>query len=168
MKISLSIYIIYKSNDFINEFVRFKKDYLHKNSTRLRGTNARIRVISAFLYGLWYPSDMERIINESRGEPMINFANNLILDFEKYSDRRISAICRVLTVLIIVVILLNMLHVFKISIALYPTLIVSAVILLMPTLFYDILNLRSRFIRYLVRTLLIFMSALCIRFFSIM
>lgn len=91
---------------------------------------------------------------------MINFANNLILDFEKDSDRRISAICRVLTVLIIVVILLNMLHVFKISIALYPTLIVSAVILLMPTLFYDILNLRSRFIRYLVRTLLIFMSGL--------
>ena len=91
---------------------------------------------------------------------MINFANNLILDFEKDSDRRISAICRVLTVLIIVVILLNMLHVFKISIALYPTLIVSAVILLMPSLFYDILNLRSRFIRYLVRTLLIFMSGL--------
>lgn len=91
---------------------------------------------------------------------MINFANNLILDFEKDSDRRISAICRVLTVLIIVVILLNMLHVFKISIALYPTLIVSAVILLMPTLFYDILNLRSRFIRYLVLTLLVFMSEL--------
>lgn len=99
---------------------------------------------------------------------MKNFANNLILDFEKDSDRRISAICRALAVLTIVVILLNMLHVFKISIALYPTLIVSAVILLMPSLFYDILNLRSRFIRYLVRTLLIFMSALCIRFFSIM
>ena len=59
---------------------------------------------------------------------MINFANNLILEFEKDSDRRISAICRALTVLTIVVILLNMLHVFKISTALYPTLIVSAVI----------------------------------------
>ena len=69
---------------------------------------------------------------------MINFANNLILDFEKDSDRRISVICRALTVLTIVVILLNILHVFKISSALYPTLIVSAVILLMPTLFYDI------------------------------
>ena len=91
---------------------------------------------------------------------MINFANNLILDFEKDSDRRISTICRALTVLNIVVILLNMLHVFKISTELYPTLIVSAVILLMPTLFYDILELRSKFIRYLVLTLLVFMSGL--------
>lgn len=91
---------------------------------------------------------------------MINFANNLILDFEKDSDRRISAICRALTVLTIVVMLLNILHVFKISTALYPTLIVSAIILLMPTLFYDILGLRSKFVRYVVLTLLVFMSGL--------
>ena len=91
---------------------------------------------------------------------MINFANNLILDFEKDSDRRISAICRAIMVLNIVVILLNIFHVFTISTALYPTLIVSSVILLMPTLFYDILKLRSRLIRYLVLTLLVFMSGI--------
>ena len=91
---------------------------------------------------------------------MINFANNLILDFEKDSDRRISAICRALMGLIIVVILLNMLHIFKISTALYPTLIVSVVILLMPTLFYDIMELRSKLIRYLVLTLLVIMSGI--------
>ena len=91
---------------------------------------------------------------------MINFANHLILDFEKDSDRRISTICRALTVLNIVVILLNMLHVFKISTALYPTLIGSAVILLMPTYFFDIMHMRSKFIRYLVLTLLVFMSGL--------
>lgn len=91
---------------------------------------------------------------------MINFANNLILDFEKDSNHRISAISRALTVITIVVLLLNMLHVFKVSTALYPTLIVSAVILLMPTLFYDILDLRSKFIRYFVLTFLVFMSGL--------
>lgn len=91
---------------------------------------------------------------------MINFANNMILDFEKDSDRRLSAICRALTVLTMVVILLNMLHIFKISTALYPTLIVSAVILLMPTIFYNILDMRSKIIRYLVLTLLVFMSGL--------
>ena len=91
---------------------------------------------------------------------MINFANNLILDFEKDSDRRIAAICRALTALTMVVILLNMLQVFKISTALYPTLIVSAFILLMPTLIYDILNLRTKLIRYLVLTLLVLMSGL--------
>ena len=91
---------------------------------------------------------------------MKNFANNLILKYEKDSDRRISSICRALTVLTIVAVLLNLLHVFKISTALYPTLIVSAVILLMPTLLYDILGMRSKFIRYLVLTLLVFMSGL--------
>ena len=91
---------------------------------------------------------------------MINFANNLVLDFEKDSDRRISAICRAITVLMLVVILLNIFHVFKISSALYPTLLVSAVILLMPTLFFDVLDLRLKVIRYLVISLLVFMSGL--------
>ena len=91
---------------------------------------------------------------------MINFANNLILDYEKDSDRRISSICRVITVLLLVVILLNVFHVFKISTALYPTMIVSAVILMLPTIFYDVCRLRSKFVRYLVLTLLVFMSGL--------
>ena len=91
---------------------------------------------------------------------MINFANHLILDYEKDSDRRIAAICRAITALTLVVILLNVLHVFKISTALYPTLIGSAVILLMPTYFFDIMHMRSKFIRYLVLTLLVFMSGL--------
>ena len=91
---------------------------------------------------------------------MREFANNLILDFEKDSDRRISAICRAMIVLNVVVVLLNVLHIFKISSAIYPTLIVSAVILLLPTLFYDILGWRSKLIRYLVLTLLVFMSGL--------
>lgn len=91
---------------------------------------------------------------------MINFANNLILDYEKDSDRRISSICRVITVLLLVVILLNVFHVFKISAALYPTMIVSAVILMLPTIFYDVCRTRSKFVRYLVLTLLVFMSGL--------
>lgn len=91
---------------------------------------------------------------------MINFAGKLVLDFEKDSDLRISSICRAITGLNLVVILLNFMHFFKIGSALYPTLIVSTVILLTPTLFYDILGLRSKFIRYLVLTLLVFMSGL--------
>ena len=91
---------------------------------------------------------------------MINFANNLILDFEKDSDRRISGICRAITGLILIVILLNVIHVFKISSALYPTLIVAAVILMTPTLFFEILKKRSKKIRYMVLTLLVMMSGL--------
>ena len=91
---------------------------------------------------------------------MINFANNLIIDFEKDSDRRMSGICRAITGLLLIVILLNIFHVFKISSALYPTLIVAAVILMMPTLFFEILKKRSKKIRYIVLTLLVVMSGL--------
>ena len=91
---------------------------------------------------------------------MINFANNLIIDFEKDSDRRMSGICRAITGLLLIVILLNIFHVFKISSALYPTLIVAAVILMVPTLFFEILKKRSKKIRYIVLTLLVVMSGL--------
>ena len=78
---------------------------------------------------------------------MFNFANNLIKDFEKDSDRRISSICRIITGLILLVILLNVLHVFKITTELYPTLIISAIILLLPTLFFDILKCFDEFLK---------------------
>ena len=47
-------------------------------------------------------------IKDGEVTQMINFASNLILDFEKDSDRQISAICRVITVLNMAVILLSL------------------------------------------------------------
>lgn len=91
---------------------------------------------------------------------MFNFANNLIKDFEKDSDSRMSSICRILTGLILFAILLNVLHVFKITTELYSTLIISAIILLLPTLFFDILKWKTKTVRYIVLTLLVIMSGL--------
>ena len=91
---------------------------------------------------------------------MINFANNLILDFEKDYDLRISGICRAITGLILIVIMLNVFNVFNISSALYPTLIAASVILMTPTLFFEVLKKRSKKIRYMVLTLLVIMSGL--------
>lgn len=91
---------------------------------------------------------------------MINFANNLILDFEKDSDLRISGICRAITGLILIVIMLNVFNVFNISSALYPTLIAASVILMTPTLFFEVLKKRSKKIRYMVLTLLVIMSGI--------
>ncbi len=91
---------------------------------------------------------------------MINFANNLILDFEKDSDLRISGICRAITGLILIVIMLNVIHVFNISPAMYPTLIVVSIILMTPTFFFEILNMHSKKIRYMVLTLLVIMSGI--------
>lgn len=91
---------------------------------------------------------------------MINFANNLIKGFEEDSDRHISAICRAIIVLIFFVVILNIMNVFNISTALYPTLTISAVILMIPTLFYDVLHKHSKVIRYFVLILLVLMSGL--------
>ena len=91
---------------------------------------------------------------------MINFANKMLLDFEKDSDRRISGICRAITGLILIVIMLNIFHVFNISPAMYPTLIVVSIILMTPTFFFEILNMHSKKIRYMVLTLLVIMSGI--------
>ena len=91
---------------------------------------------------------------------MINFANKMLLDFEKDSDRRISRICIAITGLILIVIMLNIFHVFNISPAMYPTLIVVAIILMTPTFFFEILNMHSKKIRYMVLTLLVIMSGI--------
>ena len=91
---------------------------------------------------------------------MINFANNLILDFEKDSDLRISGICRAITGLILIVIMLNVIHVFNISPAMYPTLLVVSIILMTPTFFFEILNMHSKKIRYMVLTLLVIMAGI--------
>ena len=84
----------------------------------------------------------------------------MLLDFEKDSDRRISGICRAITGLILIVIMLNIVHVFNISPALYPTLIVVSIILMTPTFFFEILNMHSKKIRYMVLTLLVIMAGI--------
>ena len=91
---------------------------------------------------------------------MINFANKMLLDFEKDSDRRISGICIAITGLILIVMMLNVIHVFNISPAMYPTLIVVSIILMTPTFFFEILNMHSKKIRYMVLTLLVIMSGI--------
>ena len=91
---------------------------------------------------------------------MINFASKMLLDFEKDSDRRISGICIGITGLILIVMMLNVIHVFNISPAMYPTLIVVSIILMTPTFFFEILNMHSKKIRYMVLTLLVIMSGI--------
>lgn len=90
----------------------------------------------------------------------MNFTNQLIKDFENDADRRMSSICRIMIVLMALVMLLNKLHVFKISGMLYPTLWVAIIILFIPTILYDFLHIRDKFARYFVLTLVVSMSGL--------
>lgn len=91
---------------------------------------------------------------------MINFTNQLIKDFDKDADHRMSSICRIMMGLMAVVILLNYLKVFKITDSIYPTLIIAIIILFIPTILYDFLNIQTKTVRYFVLTLVVLMAGL--------
>lgn len=90
----------------------------------------------------------------------MNFTKRLMKDFAVDADRRVSAICRSIMVLMVLVMVLNKLKVFKITGEIYPTLVVAMVILFVPTILHDILKLEVKWARYLLMTLLVFMSGL--------
>ena len=90
----------------------------------------------------------------------MNFTQRLIVDFENDADRRMSSICRIMIVLMATVMVLNRLHVFKISSMIYPTLVVAITVLFVPTILYDFLHIRSKIAHYFVLTLVVLMAGL--------
>lgn len=90
----------------------------------------------------------------------MNFTKRLLKDFATDADRRVSAICRSIMVLMVLVMVLNKVKVFKITGEIYPTLVVAMVVLFVPTILHDILKLEAKWARYLLVTLLVFMSGL--------
>lgn len=90
----------------------------------------------------------------------MKFSNQLVKEYDNDADCRMSAICRIMTILMALVMLLNRLHVFKITNVIYPTVVVAIVILFIPTILYDVLHIRSKIARYFVLTLVVLMSGL--------
>ena len=78
----------------------------------------------------------------------MKFTQRLVDDFDKDADRRMSAICRVMMVLMAVIGILNVTGLFKIGDVIYPVLIVSIAVLFVPTILYDFLHLRTKMTRY--------------------
>ncbi len=88
------------------------------------------------------------------------FSEKMIVDYEKKANLTMAFICRVMMVLMILVIALNAAGVFIIDSTIYPTLIISAVIMFVPTVLYNFLHLDSIAIRYFVLTLFVLMSGM--------
>lgn len=91
---------------------------------------------------------------------MKSFSRLLIQDFEEKANLTMAFICRIMTALMAVTMILNLLGVFNISGDIYPTIIVSIVILLVPTVLYNILHLNYIYVRYFVLTLIVLMSGI--------
>lgn len=89
----------------------------------------------------------------------MNFTKRLMRNFDNDADRRMSGICRIMMGLMAIVMLLNALHVFKISVMIYPTVVGAMVIMFIPTVIYDFLGKHTVIARYFVLTLVVFMAA---------
>ena len=90
----------------------------------------------------------------------MNFSNRLITDFDRDADRRVAALCRIMMFLMSIVIVLNLLHVFKISAMLYPTVLAAIGVMFVPTVLYNFLHLHNKITRYFVLTIVVLMSGL--------
>lgn len=91
---------------------------------------------------------------------MNGFSRLLINDYEQKANLTMAFVCRIMTALLAAAGLLNILGIFKIGDGIYPTLIASIIIMLVPTLLYNVLKLKRLYVRYIVITLIVFMSGL--------
>ena len=91
---------------------------------------------------------------------MKGFSKLLITDYQEKANLTMAFICRIMTVFLSIAIVLNALGIFKISGEIYPTIIASIVILLIPTVLYNFLHLNYLGVRYFVLTLIVLMSGI--------
>ena len=96
----------------------------------------------------------------------MNFSSKLTKEYEEAANKKLAEICRIAMLLMLIVMLLNYLHIFAVDPIIYPTLLFSVVVMLLPTYFYNVRGYHSLFIRYLVLTLVALMSGMLYAFLS--
>ncbi len=91
----------------------------------------------------------------------MDYSNKILKEYTEHADMRIAFVCRLMVGFMLLVALLNILGIFKIApLPLYLTVVISIFDFLLPTLFYNILKMRSDKIRFLLLTILVFQSGL--------
>ena len=69
----------------------------------------------------------------------MDFSGKLILNFKKNTKYTLAFICRIAALLMLIAVILTACNVFVLRNEIYPVLAVSIVIMLLPTLFYNVL-----------------------------
>lgn len=91
----------------------------------------------------------------------MNFSEKIIREYRETADKRLAFVCRLMIGFMMLVALLNALGIFKIApLPLYLTVAVSVFNFFLPTLFYNILKVRSTKLRYFILAILVFQSGL--------
>lgn len=91
----------------------------------------------------------------------MNFTEKIIKEYREDADERLVFVCRIMIGFMILVAVLNITGVFIIEpVPLYLTVAISIFDFFLPTLFYDILKMKSKGIRYVILTIMVFQSGL--------
>lgn len=90
----------------------------------------------------------------------------LIHQYEWDANLKLARICRICIIFLFLMMLLNILGVFVIDNVLYPVVSFCIMIMMLPTLFYNVMKTNSLFVRYVVLVMLVIMSGILYAFLS--
>lgn len=91
----------------------------------------------------------------------MNFSEKIINEYRENADKRLAFVCRLMIGFMLLVAVLNITGVFKIEpLPLYVTVAVSIINFFLPTLFCNILKIRSVGMRYFILGIMVFQSGL--------
>ena len=96
----------------------------------------------------------------------MNFSKNLMEDFQRDVNSTMASVCRIGALLMILVIVLNATGVFVLDSRAYPVLVSCVIVMLIPTLYYDVLRFDSPGMRYVFLTMTVLMSGILYTMFS--
>ncbi|MBO4749963.1 MAG: HD-GYP domain-containing protein [Lachnospiraceae bacterium] len=96
----------------------------------------------------------------------MNFSKYLMDDFQRDVNKTMAQVCRIGALLMIFVIGLNASGIFPLDGRAYPPLIACVIVMLIPTLYYDVLRLDSPGMRYVFLTMTVMMSGVLYTMFS--
>lgn len=90
----------------------------------------------------------------------MDFSGKLFIKFKRNANYTLAFISRIAALLMLVVVILTACNVFILAKAIYPLMFVSITVMLLPTLFYNILHKDTVFLKYFFLTTLVLMSGL--------
>lgn len=96
----------------------------------------------------------------------MDFSKSLLEEFKRDVNKTMAAVCRIGAALMVVVIILNLTSVFVLDSRAYPVLVACVVVMLFPTLYYDVLHKDSIAMRYVFLTMTVLMSGILYTMFS--
>lgn len=90
----------------------------------------------------------------------MDFSGKLFIKFKRNANYRLAFICRLAALLMLIVVILTACNIFILARSIYPVMAVSILVMMLPTLFYNVLHKDTVFLKYLFLTILALMSGM--------